>query len=221
MAGRGVVAEADRVVDPRVMTLNKEDAWVPAVDPIHFDKPIAGVGPGRSFALAVAEAHPGITIGLIPSAVGGSPISSWEPGALDRATNTHPYDDALRRARKAMEAGTLKAILWHQGESDSSEELAPIYKAKLVTLIGRLRQELGDPELPFLIGQLGQFSEKPWNEWRSLVDEAHQEVARETEGVYYVSADGLGHKGDTLHFSAAAAHALGRRFAQAYTDLVK
>lgn len=221
MAGRGIVAEEDRSVNPQVVTLNEEDEWAPAVDPIHFDKPIAGVGPGRSFALAVAEKHPGITIGLIPSAVGGSPISSWEPGALDTATHTHPYDDAMRRTRKAMEAGTLKAILWHQGESDSNEALAPVYKEKLITLIGRLRQELGDPGLPFLIGQLGSFSEKPWDQWRRQVNEAHEEVAQEIEGVYFVRADGLGHKGDTLHFSAAAARELGRRYAQLYNEKVK
>jgi hypothetical protein len=218
MAGRGVVAEADRSVDPQVMTLDRDDVWVPAVDPIHFDKPIAGVGPGRSFALAVAEAQPGITVGLLPSAVGGSPISSWEPGALDAATNTHPYDDALRRARKAMETGTLRAILWHQGESDSNAKSAPVYKEKLITLVARLRRELGAPEVPFLIGQLGQFDEKPWDQWWERVNQTHEEVAREVDGVYFVPSDGLGHKGDTLHFSAAAAHELGRRFAQVYLE---
>ena len=43
MAGRGVVAPEDKVPHKRVLSLNKEDKWVPAVDPIHFDKPIAGV----------------------------------------------------------------------------------------------------------------------------------------------------------------------------------
>jgi len=221
MAGRGVVAEADQSVHPNIMTLNREDQWVSAVDPIHFDKPIAGVGPGRSFALAVSANNPSITIGLIPGAVGGSPISSWEPGALDEATHTHPYDDALRRAKKAMEAGTLKAILWHQGESDSNEALAPEYKEHLIRLIRRLREEFGDAELPFFIGQLGNFSEKPWDQWQSQVNEAHLEVAQEIGGVHFVSSEGLGHKGDTLHFSAAAERELGRRYAQRYIAQVK
>lgn len=218
MAGRGIVAEEDRLVNPQVVTLNKDEEWVPAVDPIHFDKPFVGVGPGRSFAIAVAEEHPGITIGLIPSAVGGSPISSWEPGTLDPATNTYPYDDAMRRTRKAKETGTLKAILWHQGEIDSNEILAPRYKEKLITLISRLRQELDNPALPFLIGQLGHFSEKPWDQWWRLVNEAHREVAQEIKGVYFVSSNGLKHKGDILHFSAVAARELGRRYARIYVD---
>ena len=222
MAGRGVVSEADRIPHSRIKMLDKEGEWVEAIDPLHFDKPIAGVGPGRSFAMAVMEAviekHPETSIGLIPSAVGGSPISSWEPGALDRATNTHPYDDALERAKKAMQSGELKAVLWHQGESDSNEESAPLYKEKLVALIHRIRLELGDPALPFLIGQLGQFEEVPWDQWRQMVNNAHEEVAQEMDDVYFISSTGLGHKGDSVHFSAEASHELGKRFALVYVN---
>ncbi|MEQ1853042.1 MAG: sialate O-acetylesterase, partial [Chthoniobacteraceae bacterium] len=46
MAGRGVVTEEDRKPHPRVLMLNKADAWVPAIDPLHFDKSAAGVGIG-------------------------------------------------------------------------------------------------------------------------------------------------------------------------------
>ena len=122
------MADVDRTANPNIKTLNEEGEWVPAVDPIHFDKPIAGVGPGRSFAMAVLKEDPSRTIGLVPSAVGGSPIASWEPGGYHKSTDTHPYDDALERARIALKWGDFKAILWHQGESDSNAELAPIYK---------------------------------------------------------------------------------------------
>ena len=218
MAGRGVVVAEDTVADSRVMMLNKDSAWVPAVEPLHFDKPIAGVGPGRAFGLAVAERNPAVTIGLIPAAVGGSSILTWEPGAHDSATDTHPYDDAMARARKAMESGTLAAVLWHQGESDSNADRAPQYKQRLATLITRLREEFGDPDLPFLIGQLGRFDENPWNEWRQEVNDAHVELANEVDEVYFVSSDGLGDKGDGIHFSASAARELGRRYADAYSE---
>jgi len=218
MAGRGVVADMDRTGNPNIKTLNREGEWVPAVDPIHFDKPIAGVGPGRSFAMAVLEQRPSKTIGLIPGAVGGSPISSWEPRGYHESTDTHPYDDALERARIALRSGEIKAILWHQGESDSKETLAPQYKEKLIQLIDRLRTDLGDPELPVLIGQLGQFEEKPWDEWRVMVDKAHREAVQEVNNVFFVSSDGLSHKGDTLHFSAEASREFGSRYAEAYLD---
>ena len=42
MAGRGKVEPQDTVPIPRVLMLDKQRTWVPAVDPMHFDKPIAG-----------------------------------------------------------------------------------------------------------------------------------------------------------------------------------
>ncbi|HEX8916483.1 MAG TPA: sialate O-acetylesterase, partial [Humisphaera sp.] len=39
MAGRGKVEDEDRKPHPRVVSLDKAGQWVPAVDPIHFDKP--------------------------------------------------------------------------------------------------------------------------------------------------------------------------------------
>ncbi|MCA9072722.1 MAG: sialate O-acetylesterase, partial [Planctomycetaceae bacterium] len=165
MAGRGRVAEQDTTPHPRVLMLNKGNKWVPAVDPLHFDKPgIVGVGLGRSFGIEIAKANPGITVGLIPCAVGGSPISVWEPGEFYKATKSHPYDDALRRARLALKDGTLKGILWHQGESDSKPEAAPQYAKRLHHLIDRFREELNAPEVPFIAGQMGQFKESPWSD---------------------------------------------------------
>jgi hypothetical protein len=157
MAGRGDVETEDREPFPRVLMLARNGTWQPAVDPIHYDKTNAGVGPGLTFARILARRDTNITIGLIPAACGGSPISTWEPGAFFDQTASHPYDDALQRAKLAMKQGTLKAILWHQGESDCHETLAPAYKTNLLRLIRRFRKDLGDPDLPFLVGQLGQF----------------------------------------------------------------
>jgi hypothetical protein len=216
MAGRGTVEAQDRVVNPRVLMLDRRGEWVPAIDPVHFDKPIAGVGPARTFGLTVAQADETLEIGLIPAGVGGSPILSWEPGALDAATGTHPYDDALARARVARQSGTLKAILWHQGESDSREPQASAYAGRLRTLIERFRTDLGDPELPFLIGQLGRFERAPWGAAKTRVDSVHRALAAEMKNVAYVSSEGLKDRGDTTHFDSPSARELGRRYAAAY-----
>jgi hypothetical protein len=45
--------------------------------------------------------------------VGGSGIDAWAPGAYFADTKTHPYDDALARARVAQQTGTLAGIIWH------------------------------------------------------------------------------------------------------------
>jgi hypothetical protein len=213
MAGRGRVAAEDRVAVLHVSMLDRAGEWVPAVDPMHFDKPSAGVGPGRAFGIELARAT-GHEVRLVPAAVGGSAIALWEPGAYDSVTRTHPYDDALRRARVAMRSGVLVAILWHQGESDANARNAPEYDQRLRALIARLRSDLYAPEVPVLVGQLGQF--KPWTAYDSTVDAAHRSVARTLVRVAFVSSDGLVDQGDALHFDAASARELGRRYAAAY-----
>jgi hypothetical protein len=122
MAGRGKIEEQDKTAHPRVLKLTKENTWAPGIDPLHFDKPqIAGVGLGSSFGRTMADADPDVTIGLIPCAVGGTPLARWQKdGDL--------YKQAVERAKAAMKDGTLKGILWHQGENDAGrEETAKTY----------------------------------------------------------------------------------------------
>lgn len=221
MAGRGAVTPADKIPHARVLMLNKAGEWVPAVDPLHFDKPAAvGVGVGRSFAAVVADATPGVTIGLIPCAVGGSPIDAWKAGEYYQPTQSHPWDDAMRRAKVALQAGTLKGILWHQGESDAKRDLAPAHAAKLHDLIARMRAELKAPNVPFIAGQLGQFDGSPWDEFKTAVDKAHRDLPANVPHTAFVSSDGLKDKGDKTHFDADSYREFGKRYAAAYLKLV-
>ena len=221
MAGRGQVADEDRQPHPPVLMFTKEGQWAPAIDPLHFDKPSAGVGLGRTFGIEIAAANPGVTIGLIPCAAGGSPISSWEPGGYHSQTKSHPYDDAIKRTKQALEVGVLKGILWHQGESDSHAGTAEVYEQKLHALIARFRKELNASEVPFIAGQLGQFAERPWNEARKLVNAAHQSLPAKVARTAFVSSEGLGHKGDEVHFNSAAYREFGHRYAEAYQKLTQ
>ncbi|MCA9173029.1 MAG: sialate O-acetylesterase [Planctomycetales bacterium] len=221
MAGRGKVEDVDKAPHPRVLVYTKDGRWAPAVDPLHFDKPgIVGVGLGRTFAIELAKLDPKVTIGLIPCAVGGSPISSWEPGGFHRSTNTHPWDDAMKRIHAALPAGTLKGILWHQGESDATPADAPKYAERLGQLVSRFRSELKAPETPFILGQIGQFPERPWTDDTRQVDRAHREAPEKIEHTAFVSSDGLTHKGDRVHFDSKSYRELGRRYAKAYLGLV-
>ena len=221
MAGRGYLEDEDKVAPPRVLTLDREGKWVPAVDPIHFDKAGAGVGPGRTFGIAMAEHDTNVTIGLIPCGAGGSPISTWEPGQAWEQTHGHPYDDAVKRARIAMESGVLKGILWHQGEGDSTPARAAVYEEKLHALIKRLRTDLDSPEVPFIAGQLGRFPGAPWNAAKEKVNQAHETLPQKVPHTAFASSESLTDRGDHLHFDAKSARTLGRRYAEAYLKLVE
>lgn len=221
MAGRGAVADQDRKAHPRVFTLSKNNEWIPATDPIHFDKSVAGVGLGKTFGITLADHDPTIVIGLIPCAAGGSPISSWEPGGYHSQTKSHPYDDAVKRVKIAVQRGTLKAVLWHQGESDSNPEKAAVYEKKLHALIERLRTEFQTPDLPFVLGQLGRFPDRPWSAGKTLVNSIHESVPGKVKNTAFVTSTELTHKGDKVHFDAKSLRELGKRYAEAYQGLVK
>jgi hypothetical protein len=218
MAGRGTVSDVDRTPHPRVLMLDESGQWVPAREPLHFDKPkVAGVGPGLAFGKEVARQNPDITVGLVPAAVGGSSITAWVPGGYHAQTGTHPWDDAIHRLEIARQSGELKAILWHQGESDARPERAEEYESRLHDLIARFRDVAGDPSLPFIVGQLGRFREM--TPGRLAVNAAHENVPRHVPNTRFVSSEGLNHKGDRTHFDAASARELGRRYAEAYAEL--
>lgn len=221
MAGRGTITAKDRIPHPRVLMLDRSGKWVPAVEPVHFDKSYAGVGPGRTFGILLAESDPSITVGLIPAACGGSPIASWMPGAFWKQTESHPYDDAISRTRKAMQSGTLKAILWHQGEADCGKTKSLVYHEKLQDLFLRFRRDLGIRGLPVLVGQLSRFPGETWSEGKCRVDSAQEKVVREMPPAAFVTSEGLTSNPDGVHFNADSQRELGRRFFESYRELMK
>lgn len=219
MAGRGAVEEQDKTPHPRVLMLNKEGQWTPAVDPMHFDKPSVGVGLGKTFGQIIAEANPGVTVGLIPCAVGGSPIDSWQPGVFYPPTKSHPWDDTVKRVALSLPVGTVKGILWHQGEADCKPELASAYAPKLHDLVKRLREMVKGPDVPFIAGQMGKFEDVPWSPEIVTVDKAHQELPKQVSNAAFVSAESLKHKGDKIHFDAASYRELGKRYAETFLQM--
>ena len=218
MAGRGLITPEFRdVAPPQVWMLAKDNQWVPAKHPLHFDKPkSAGLGPGLAFGIDMAEENPGVKIGLIPCAVGGTPIEHWEPGAFDQATKTHPYDDAMLRIKAAMKYGIIKGIIWHQGEANSSPQGAKFYLTKLDSLIQRIRAAVGNPRLPFVVGELGRYRER-----YALINAELAKVPALIPYAELASSAGLVHKGDSTHFDGPSANLLGQRFAEKMKELQK
>ena len=217
MAGRGKIGPEDKTPHPRVLMFTLQGQWEPAVEPVTHDKPrMLGVGPGLAFGKAMADKEPGVTIGLVSCAFGGTPLRRWERGG-------DLYSNAVQRARLAMQDGTLKGILWHQGESDSGTSTnANSYGDRLARMIQDIRADLGAPNLPFVAGQIGEFLYDRGPEhtpYARVVNEAIAKLPEKVPACGYAASKGLSHKGDVLHFDSASQHELGRRYATAMLKL--
>jgi hypothetical protein len=245
MAGRGRLAQPpEQPAHPNILVFRSADgraAWEPAAHPLHRDKPAAGCGPGLAFARCALDfLGADAAIGLVPAAVGGSAIARWHPqtGDLFRAAV-----DASHAAQASALASTgrrpaFAGILWHQGESDAvSVELADAYGAALRSLIAELPRACAPPPLPpLVVGELGlhflevrrdadapdgapagRFAHAPRVNGAICAEAARAAATGQPVGV--VSARGLAHCGDRLHFGAEAAEQLGARYALRWLQL--
>lgn len=206
MAGRAEIEALDTTALSNVYLLNSADQWEAARNPLNKYSTIRKslsmqkLGPGYTFAKKLSEAMPGQPIGLIVNARGGTAISEWQRG-------THYYDEAVRRTKKAVESGQLKAILWHQGESDQSK--ADSYMVGLKQMIKDLRKDLGMDSLLFIAGQIGT-----WRESAAAINQVISRLPETVPHTVYIGAEGLTHLGDNSHFDGRSQRILGERYAE-------
>lgn len=143
------LTEDDKKPVPHIVC-RRGKGWIPAAHPLHLGGKKNGFGLGLPFAKAYLAKHPGVTVGLIPCASGGKRIDLLRKGS-------NLYKAAMRKSKLALQQGTIKGILWHQGESDTiSDERTNSYEGKLHQLIADVRKDLGNPNLPFIVGNLAQ-----------------------------------------------------------------
>lgn len=210
MAGRGFAHEVPAIINEGILML-RNGRWQMMLEPIHNDRPGAGIGLASSFAAAWRMDHPNHRIGLIPAAEGGSSLDDWAVGSA-------LFDHAIAQAKLAQRSSTIQGILWHQGESDCFPELAASYQEKLTVIINALRNELSLPNTPLIMGALGDFlPHGMYGKYFStypLVNKALETYHQ--PDCYYVSAQGLTANPDGLHFNAASLRVLGIRYYQAY-----
>ena len=216
MAGRGIVEPEDTVSNKRILSFNRDGHIIIAKEPLHFyEFERTGLDCGLSFAKTLIKKLPdSISILMIPTAVGGSSISQWLNDSLYR--NVKLFSNLLAKIEVGKQTGVIKAILWHQGESDANEKNIPHYKQRLGLLFSKFRTAVGNNEMPVLIGELGSFSEDPAN--FSLINKAIQGYAAEDKNSHVISTKDLKDKGDHLHFDSKGQRTMGRRFAKEYLE---
>lgn len=224
MAGRGSLEQTDTTqIVEGVWLLDSAGVPVKACAPfnryssIRKDIKLQGYSPANNFS-KLMRSRSGRNILLVVNAKGGSAIDEWQPGDKHRF-----FDEAVRRTNQAMKYGTLKGILWHQGETNVMKG-TPNYIDKFTTFITALRDTLNSSDIPVVMGQLGQWGWNTADKINAFNDSVIPAICNSVNNCHYVSSHRLGrlykNKERDPHFSREAQIELGRRYADAMTPLV-
>ncbi len=217
MAGRGNIDEVEAIKNERCFML-RNGRWQPMSSPVNPDRSIfayynSGVSLAESFADEYAKKFE-TNVGLIPCADGGTTISQWQSGGL-------LFDHAVMITQLAQRTSELKAIIWHQGESDcTSDELIATYQEKFMRMISELRRHF--PDVPIVLGELCETIVQEWNAGNRTAKFNVQlrELAKGIDRCTVVSSEGLELKADGLHFNSASLRVFGKRYFDGYCSLV-
>ena len=212
MAGRGKVEPVDTIPDIRVFTINKEGELLLAKEPLHFYEPAAtGLDCGLSFGKELLKHIPdSISVLIIPTAVGGSSISQWINDSTFR--NVTLMTNFKEKIEIGQKYGTIKGILWHQGENDATtQETIEIYDKQLQKLFTLFRNAIDNSQLPIIIGELGSFSKTDDN-WQAINSKIEEYIKTDPNS-YLIKTNDLKDKGDKVHFDSEGLREIGRRFA--------
>ena len=171
------------------------NTWQHADDP----QPIATGSGGSPWPqlgdLLAAELD--VPVGFVSVGVGSTQVSQWLPG-------TNNYDNRLQPAIESLGADGFRAILWHQGESDSlAGTAAATYANRLNSIIAESRSDAGF-DVPWGVA-LASF-----HPGSSAANEAQVFAGQQTviagdplvfEGATTDGFLALGYLSDTVHFN--------------------
>lgn len=182
----------------------------------------AYTGPEPSFGRTLADTLPDREIRLIKHAVGGTDLYSyWNPGEspadLAMGDGYRVFRNTVSAGLAALEAEgvayEIAGMIWMQGESDAtSETMAAAYADNLAHLVARVREDTGEPDLPFALGLIDCLGNCAY---RTEVRNAQREVAAADPLVYAIETEDLGlYPADHWHYQGLGQRVMGERFAQ-------
>lgn len=172
---------------------------------IRKDISIQKLGPSYSCALNVQK-HIKKPIAFVVNAQGGSALSTWyQPGKSN-------YDATIKRAKEAQRFGKYRAIIWHQGEGDSSYPAT--YLTRLKTMVESLRSDLKEPDLYFVASEIAYW--RGGGTGSTIFNDSIRTISGRIPNSNWISAEGctpLINESDP-HFDAPSAILLGERYAE-------
>ena len=146
------------------------------------DVPVPAHSPWLIFAKILFR-KTGVPVGLLPAALGGSPMASWLPGQM-------LYCNAMEMVKNT---GMPKGVLWYQGCADAIAGDTQDYKSRFLEMVERMRRDLGNPTLPFFTCQLNGFTEPDTPQtddaWAQL--RLQQSLCTQIDNVYMLPTAGM------------------------------
>lgn len=216
MAGRGLLEPEDTIPDPRIFTLDVSDHWVQAKEPLHYYEPgRTGLDCGLSFGKdMIRQLDTSIYIGLIPCAVGGSSVEQWLGDSTHRGVTL--FSNLRHKAELAEKVGTIKGIIWHQGENNANPTLIKDYENKVLELFHQFRSAVHNDHLQIMVGELANFlSKNEYGHYPDTINRILHHLPVRDPFISVIPTADLIHKGDSVHFDGPSQRVLGRRFAAA------
>ena len=233
MKGRGAV-DMEPKTNKRILFFHPtEEAWFVARDPLHATgtpekldpRDNAGTGPELSFAKDIVGKGPDAGIGLIPAARGGAAMNLYNEGRKLYTRSLDMTQEAIDQAEDGK--ANVRAILWLQGESDSlRRETVDAYEEKLLSLVDRYRRDFNDSELPFLACTIGSFIHDDEVKRKRFpftreINEILMALPNRAKHGLRDARDLKGHIGDHVHYNTESQVEIGKRFAEAYLNVLK
>jgi len=218
MAGRAFVEPNDTLPNQRVLSINRKSEIILAKEPLHFYEPkMSGLDCGMAFSHEILKHIPdSISVLLIPTALGGSSIAEWVNDSIHR--NVKLLSNFKDKVEMVKNYGTIKAILWHQGESDAKPLLIKNYKHKLQALFKKFRNDIDNQNLIILTGNIGLFKEHDL--YKKNINQQINECAFNDPNTYLINTKNFKSIGDNLHFNSKSQRKMGKRFAKKYLEII-
>jgi hypothetical protein len=157
------------------------------------------------------------TVYIIKRSVGGTAIDVtgtvgggyWTPYTEYITSGRKLIEEFKTKILNAIEVNPdleIKAVLWHQGEGDSTVTARVKYYQNFKNVIAYIRGIVGNPKLPFIFGTISPLSAQ----YTEQVHQAQVLINEEDQFVYLINmSDGT--LLDSYHFDAVSTQNLGQR----------
>ena len=202
--------------------------WYPAIPPMFH--PTENLSPADYFGRAMVDSLPGVTVGIIPVAIGAVAIKAFDKDQYQayfnsaesyiknwaRDYDSNPYQRIVDLGKKAKEVGVIKGFIFHQGETDGSgtEWQNTVYKT-YKDIVNAL--ELDENEVAFVAGEMLQEG----NNCCSSKNGGIAQLKSKFKKFGLASSKGLqGNGRDPYHFGRAGVIELGKRYCSEMLKLI-